>query len=274
MKIKKIFFFVLLSLVCIEKVNAEITDALFMTVGNKPITKSDVVNEIKIILILNNESYSDDKRDTLHQIAVNSIIKRSIKRIEVEKNSFLKFKREDLEKKLIELANNVNMDLETLKNICESNALDFSLIEDQIKIELFWNTLIFELYKNRIKINAEEIEERLKLIQNKEQINEYLISEILIKSVERNNLELEIEKLKKKIEAEGFENVARKFSISESSANSGDLGWLNENVISKKIKSVIVNTPVGTLSEPILLPEGILIFKIKDKRKIKNTQSL
>ena len=37
---------------------------------------------------------------------------------------------------------------------------------------------------------------------------------------------------------------------------------------------MIVNTPVGTLSEPILLPEGILIFKIKDKRKIKNTQSL
>jgi len=274
MKIKKIFFFLLLSLICIEKVNAEVADSLFMTVGNKPITKSDVVNEIKIILILNNESYSDDKRDTLHKIAVNSIIKRSIKKIEIEKNSFLKFKREDLEKRLIELANNVSMDLDTLKNICESNALDFSLIEDQVKIELFWNTLIFELYKNRIKINAEEIEERLKLIQNKEQINEYLISEILIKSVEKNNLELEIEKLKKKIEAEGFENVARKFSISESSTNSGDLGWLNENVISKKMKSAIINTPVGALSEPILLPEGILIFKIKDKRKIKNTQSL
>ena len=274
MKIKKIFFFLLLSLICIEKVNAEVADSLFMTVGNKPITKSDVVNEIKIILILNNESYSDDKRDTLHKIAVNSIIKRSIKKIEIEKNSFLKFKREDLEKRLIELANNVSMDLDTLKNICESNALDFSLIEDQVKIELFWNTLIFELYKNRIKINAEEIEERLKLIQNKEQINEYLISEILIKSVEKNSLELEIEKLKKKIEAEGFEIVARKLSISESSTNSGDLGWLNENVISKKMKSAIINTPVGALSEPILLPEGILIFKIKDKRKIKNTQSL
>ena len=221
MKIKKIFFFVLLSLVCIEKVNAEITDALFMTVGNKPITKSDVVNEIKIILILNNESYSDDKRDTLHQIAVNSIIKRSIKRIEVEKNSFLKFKREDLEKKLIELANNVNMDLETLKNICESNALDFSLIEDQIKIELFWNTLIFELYKNRIKINAEEIEERLKLIQNKEQINEYLISEILIKSVERNNLELEIEKLKKKLKLK-------------------DLKMLLENLVFQNLLQIVV----------------------------------
>ena len=104
--------------------------------------------------------------------------------------------------------------------------------------------------------------------------DEYLSSEILIKPVEKNDLESEIEKLKNKIKIEGFENIARKLSISESSVNGGDLGWLDENVISKKIKSAIINTPVGALSEPILLPEGILIFKIKDKRKIKNTQSL
>ena len=274
MKIKKIIFFVLISLICIEKGNTEINDALFITVGNKPITKSDVVNEIKIILILNDESYSDDKRNELHQIAVKTIIKRSIKQIEIEKNTYLKFNSEDFEKKLIELANNINMDLDTLKSICESNALDFSLIENQIKTELFWNSLIFNLYKNRIKINSKEIEERLKLMQNKEQMDEYLISEILIKLVEKNNLGLEIEKLKNKIKIEGFENIARKLSISESSANGGDLGWVDENIISKKIKSAIISTPVGALSEPILLPEGILIFKIKDKRKIKNTQSL
>ena len=274
MKIKKIIFFVLISLICIEKGNTEISDALFMTVGNKPITKSDVVNEIKIILILNNESYSAEKRDELHKIAVNSIIKRSIKQIEIEKNTFLKFSNEDFEKKLTQLAINLNMDLDTLKNICASNELDFLLIENQIKTELFWNTLIFELYRSRIKINSEEIEERLKLMQNKEKINEYLISEILIKPVEKNDLESEIEKLKNKIKIEGFENIARKLSISESSANGGDLGWLNENIISKKIKSAIISTAVGALSEAILLPEGILIFKIKDKRKIKNTKSL
>ena len=91
-------------------------------------------------------------------------------------------------------------------------------------------------------------------MQNKEQINEYLISEILIKPVDKNNLESEIEELKNKIKIEGFENIARKLSISESSVNGGDLGWLNENIISKKIKSAIISTPVGALSEPILLP--------------------
>ena len=80
-KIKKIFFLVLFLLINIEKTNAEISDSLFMTIGNKPITQSDLVDEIKIILILNNESYSDEKKDILHELAVRSTIKRTIKEI-------------------------------------------------------------------------------------------------------------------------------------------------------------------------------------------------
>ena len=41
-----------------------------MTVGNKAITKSDVVNEIKILLILNNESYSDEDRNVSRYINI------------------------------------------------------------------------------------------------------------------------------------------------------------------------------------------------------------
>ena len=73
-----------------------IEDGLFATVGNKAITKSDIINEIKVILILNNKSYSDDERKKLHQMAIKSIIKRSIKQIEIEKNNFLEFNQQDL----------------------------------------------------------------------------------------------------------------------------------------------------------------------------------
>ena len=260
-------------MICIEKGNAEISDSIYLTIGNKPVTQSDIVNEIKIILILNNESFSNDKRDRLQEVAIKSIIKRNIKKIELEKNNFLKFNRRDLEIELIKLATNINIDLETLKNICASNELDFSLIEEQVKIELFWNSLIFQLYKDRLSVNPDEIEEQLKLFQ-KEKIDEYLISEILINLVEKDKLESEIKELKNKIKIEGFENVAKSLSISESGIKGGDLGWLNENIISDKIKSLIINTPVGSLSEPILLPEGILIFKVRDKRKLEKNLTL
>ena len=57
-----------------------------MTIGDRAITQSDVINEIKIILILNNEPYSEDNREKLQQAAVSSIIKRNMKQIEIEEN--------------------------------------------------------------------------------------------------------------------------------------------------------------------------------------------
>jgi parvulin-like peptidyl-prolyl isomerase len=273
-KIKKIFFLVLFLLINIEKTNAEISDSLFMTIGNKAITQSDLVDEIKIILILNNESYSDEKKDILHELAVRSTIKRTIKEIELERNNYFRFNEEDLKMELARLASNIFVDLDTLKNICVSNELDFTKIEEQVKIELYWNSLIFEIYKNNLSINQTEIEDRLKLVQNKKKIEEYLISEIVIKNVETNKLDSEIQRLKDKIEIEGFENVAKKLSISESGMKGGDLGWISENIISENIKSRLMETPIGKLSSPIILQDGILIFKVRDKRKIDKNVSL
>ena len=272
--IRKTILLTLISLLCAGNVIAKISDSLYMTVGNKPVTLSDIVNEIKIILILNNESYSEDKRDKLQEMAVKSIINRSIKRIELERNNFFKLNPLDFENEIKNLAININVDIETLKNICASNDLDFSIIEDRVKADLFWNSLIFQLYKNKLSISSNEINEQLKLAQNKKKIEEYLISEILIKPIEGKNLEFQIKELKNKIKVEGFENVAKTLSVSESSIKGGDLGWVNENIISKKVKSAIVNTPVGAVSEVVILPEGILIYKIRDKRELKNNQTL
>ena len=56
------------------------------------------------------------------------------------------------------------------------------------------------------------------------------------------------------------------FSISETSLNGGNLGWINENNISKRFRTIIRNTPIGNISDPVILPEGILIFKVRNKR--------
>jgi len=258
----------------IKQVKTTLKDGLYAVVENKAITKSDIINEIKVILILNNMTYSDDNKNKIQQMAVKSVIKKNIKKIEISKNDFLKFKQEDLNNELNKLANRINMNVTTLKNICLSNKLDFSIIEDQIKTDLLWNSLIFYLYSNRVSVNLNEIDEQLKLYKNKIETEEYLISEIIIEPVGKTKLESEIKKLIKKIEIEGFEKIAMNLSISQSAKKSGDLGWLNESKISKKFKSIISNTPVGSLSEPILLKDGILIFKVRDKRKIKTKINL
>ena len=55
-------------------------------------------------------------------------------------------------------------------------------------------------------------------------------------------------------------------SISDSSINGGDLGWISENLISDEFRSKIINTKIGEISDPVLLPEGIVLFKVRDKK--------
>ncbi len=251
-----------------------IEDGLYATVGNKVITKSDILNEIKRILILNNMAYTEDKKDVLQKMAVQSAIKRSIKEIEVERNENLNFYKEDLQNELIRIANNININVENLKKICETNDLDFKVIEDRIKTDLMWNSLIFAIYRNQININLDEIDEQLKLNINKEDTYEYLISEIVINNVEKSEFVSTIENLKIKINDEGFENVAMNLSIAQTAINGGDLGWLSENKINSNFLNIITKTPVGELTPPIRLKDGILIFKIREKRKQEKEKNL
>ena len=254
--------------------NTAINDSLFATVGNKAIARSDIITEIKTILILSNQSFDEERREQLETSAIKAAVNRKIKLIEIERYNFSKFNKVDLNKELNQLALNINMDLDALKNIFETNKIDFLNIEERIKTELLWNGLIFKLYADRISVNINEIDEQLKLLQNKQEFEEYLISEIIIKPIQSETLESTIKKIKDKIKIDGFENVARDLSIAESRINGGDLGWVKENMISSEFKSEIINTPIGSVSEPVALPEGILLFKVREKRKIKQNASL
>ena len=272
--IKNAISAIIITFFCLVESNAAIKDSLFATVGNKAITRSDIINEIKIILILNGQNFSQDYAEQIESSAIQSTIKRSLKRIEIEKYKSLNFNYDDLNSELNQLASNINMNLDTLKNTFIANELDFSSLSNQIQTELLWNSLIFKLYKDRLSININEIEEQLKLIQNKKEMEEYLISEIIIKTVSQDKLQSKIKEVKNKISIEGFERVAINLSISETALKGGNLGWISENLISETFRSKIINTPVGNISEPIILPQGILFFKLRDKRKLKKFANL
>ena len=75
-KTKKIFLIIILTFFYFSESSSLIKDSIFATVGNKAITKSDILDEIKIILILSGRSYYEDKKEQLKQVAIQTAIKR------------------------------------------------------------------------------------------------------------------------------------------------------------------------------------------------------
>jgi len=273
-KIKKIIFIIILALLSLNNANALIKDSIYITVGNEVITQSDIINEIKMLVILSNQIYTEENKDQLRSLAVKSIIRRNIKKIGIERYNVTDYSKIDLTNEIKRLASNINTDMENLKKIFEDNTIDFEQLINQIKIDLMWNSLIFNLYRSMVVINVEYIEEKLKLASKQSEINEYLISEIIIQPKENIQVESQIIEVKNKIESEGFEKTAMNLSVAESSLQGGDLGWLQENTISDNFRKQILNTMVGEVTEPIFTSGGIIFFKVRDLRKKKITIDL
>ena len=267
---RKIFIVFIIFFISVFKAESEVNDSIFATVGNKVITRSDILNEIKIILITTGATFSNDKLEVLQAAAVKTLIKRNIKEIEINKYDQLQYNKNELKKQLTGLAKTMDIDEDTLENTLVNNDLDIQTFKNIYKTELLWNSLIFQLYQNQISINKNEIEDQLKLFEDKEEIDEYLISEIIAPQVSTSELDNEIERIKNLINTEGFESTALKLSISESGKEGGNIGWVKENTIPKNLREEIKKTSLGEVSNAIILPEGILFFKLKDKRKVEN----
>ena len=61
----------------------------------------------------------------------------------------------------------------------------------------------------------------------------------------------------------GFENTASIYSISSSSSTGGKLGWINESEVNKKILKQISSLRKGEYTDPITIPGGFLILKVR-----------
>ena len=101
-----------------------------------------------------------------------------------------------------------------------------------------------------------------------------LLSEIVFKVNNKQDLNKKYNQIIKDIDNENFESAALEHSISDSSRVGGKLGWIKLSSLNSKIKNQITKIDVGKFSNPIVVPGGFLILKIEDQREVKKNLDL
>ena len=235
-------------------------------IQNEIITNVDIKNEFKYLVALNNSLKKLDKEKVL-SISNESIIREKIKKIEILKN-FKKIKlNEDYSRMLIKNIY-LRINLKSL-NEFELYLKDYGLtikdIETKTTIDALWNELIIQKYSSKINIDKNRIEKEI-LKNNKIQMKEYLLSEIIFEVINKEEIEKKYNEVIKSINKEGFENSAAIYSFSESAKIGGDIGWVNENSLNDNIKKNIKNLKKGQITKPIVLSNGILILRLEDTK--------
>ena len=171
------------------------------------------------------------------------------------------------------LKNISNGNIEEFKNIFKDNNLNYNIYIEEIKIQLGWQQLIYSIYQNKVIVKDNDIKNELNKILNKKSfIKEYNISEIDVALEKNDQTNEKIFEIRNQIRELGFENAAKQLSVSSSSTSGGNLGWVNENILSKKIYDILINLKIGDISEPILTATNVMFLQLNDKRtkEIKN----
>ena len=239
---------------------------ILLKVKNEIITNIDIQNEMRYLSALNNEVLTLDE-NTFYKLAKDSVIKERIK-----KNELVKYY--DISK-ILEAYDDIfenfykKMGYENenaFQNYLNNYDLKTKEIKEKIKIETLWNELIYTKYVSKINIDKEEIKAKIKKNSYNKKSNEYSLSEIVFNIDLANELNERYEVINKSIKNIGFKNTANIYSLSDTAKLGGEIGWINENQLTKKIIDKIKSLKIGQWSTPLKISNGFLILKVNDKK--------
>tara|TARA_B100001093_G_scaffold485505_1_gene519907 strand:+ start:2872 stop:3798 length:927 start_codon:yes stop_codon:yes gene_type:complete len=258
--LRVIFIFLLIS-----NSNA-LENKILFKVNNEIITSLDILNEIKYLEVIN-EQFRNTEKKIGFEIARRSLIREKIKEIEL-KRVLKEIKIEDqfLSNVLVNYFKKIKIkSISDFEKYFTSMSIDPSLIKNKITIEILWNELIFNKHKQSVKIDRQAI---INDIKKNDKQKEFLLSEILFNVNENEKLDEKFKLIKDKIKKTSFSETALTYSNSTTADKGGDLGWIKETSLSKKIKNIIQNINIGNYSDPIVIPGGFLILKIEDVKEV------
>ena len=262
-KIYNFFLILIFILISINIYSKEIK--IICKINNEIITNIDLEHQITYLLITNSSLKDLDKKD-LVELSKNSLINEILKKKEIDK--FLSInEKSSLGEKLVK-QNYMSLGFENksdYKSFLERKGISLELVKSKLIIEQLWNTLIYEKFKEKVKINENEIKKKMKIYKNqKKKLYEFSLSEILF------TFDVSFNEVNEFIKKYGFKSAAVKFSISDTSSKGGEIGWVKLTNLSQEFQEKIYSLKIGEYTEPIKIPSGNLILKLNSKKEIKD----
>ncbi len=244
---------------------------ILFKVNENIISNVDIINEANYLKVLNKELENLSVNEIL-KFAKNSLIKEMIKKDEIEKFYKIDFLSKDVDIYIERLFKGLGFNnISEFENHLSQNNIEINELRRKLVIEKSWNSLIFEIYNQKVVINKNEILKNLDEITKKNSFQKsFQLSEIVFSEKNKEEYKKKYDKIIYDINELGFKQAAVLHSISDSSRLGGDIGWINQTQMSKKIYNQIKDLKIGQFSNPITTAGGSIILKINEIKEIVN----
>ena len=264
--ITKIKFFLSLTILLILSIKSYSNENIYIVykVNNEIITNSDIEKEYQYLITLNNQLKTLDKLKAL-ELSKESALREKIKKIELAKYFDLKTLDLNIDNYLQNFYKSLNIKNDSeFKQYLRNNDISFNYLKKKIQIEIIWNQLIYDKYNTQINIDKKKLKKKLKELNKAEKQKVYLLSEILFDKENNLSFEKKLKNISQSISEIGFNNTANIYSTSDSAKFGGNIGWVEEQKLSKNIVEELKLLKIGQYTIPIKANGSFLLLKIEE----------
>ncbi len=238
-------------------------------VNGKPISKFDIQQQGKLLLVTSNIQPSAANIKRAHERSLEQLIENILRREEAQKHSILVSQKEV--EQTVQRIIGGDQSIDQFIAFLKKNGIYQSRFYDHIRADLLWRKVIEQRIIPRIILNQSQVDARLaQVAQNLKQPN-FLMSWIVLpfenKQSEKQAGELARQLRRQLREGASFDSLARNFSRGPNASQGGDLGWLPEDALALPLRQFAQRAKPGNISNPLRLADGFYLVHLRDRRE-------
>ncbi len=254
------------SLIARSGVPAESVAAI---VNDSVITTFDVRQRMQLMLLSSGGRIPAEALPQLQQQAMRDLVEERLKLQEAAKFE-LKVSDAEVNEEIGLMAAQSNLDPNQLITLLESQGISITSLKEQIKAGIAWPQLVQGRFRDRVRVNDDEVEDTLTRMRADASKEQFLVSEICLpvdnpaqaQQYYQGGLQL-IEQMRQGVP---FSVVAQQFSACTTAAVGGDLGWVRAGELPPELDDAIRTLPQGSVTNPIPSEGAFMILAVRDKR--------
>ena len=240
-------------------------------VNDDVISIYDLSQRIELVIAFSN---LQTNQETQQRIAPDVLRRLILEKLRLQEAARLELEIPDanIQREIRRIEERANMPDGGMSNFLASRRIDPDTLEDQVRAEAAWVTVIQTLFRGLINISDQEVEDIIDQMRAKSGKPEYRVSEIFLSYDDKPRSDVESVALQIHSQlgaGASWPEMARNFSQSISAQSGGDLGWNLDEDLGSTLGAVVKQLSPGQISSPVSTNDGVYIVLLQDQRTAK-----
>ena len=240
-------------------------------VNGDAITSGDVENRARLFALSTGLANTPEVMGRLRTQIANQLIDERLRLQEAQQRKIV-IPEKQIAGSIHDIEQRNNMPDGGLRQKLAGYGVSLRTLIDQIRSQLAWTQVLRDQLGEKLTISDADVDAEMREHETRIGKPEYRVGEIFIPVDDPVNT-ADAQRFAETVIAElragaAFSAVAAQFSQTQTALEGGDLGWIQPTELDPQVARLIVEMPVGAVSNPVKVPGGFDVVTLVAKRDV------